>query len=662
MKKTVWLTLILMLLCVFALSACDIADTPPNSSQQTTAENGDANSPAVCQHTFGDWTTVKQATCKEEGTLARTCSKCSETEEESIQKSETHTPVTDAAIPATCKDTGLTEGSHCSVCNKVFVEQTTVPKTEDHTPVADAAVPATCKDTGLTEGSHCFVCNKVFVAQTVVPKTENHTPVTDAAVPATCKDTGLTEGSHCSVCNLVLVAQTSTPKSEDHSYINGYCSCGLTVISENLILQASEGLVFEAIAGGYSLAGIGTCTDEFLIIPAMHNGKQVVEISAYALMDAKTFKKVFIPSTISKIGSNAFTYCSAMTEIIFAESSQLSTIAAHAFYNSGLVSIVLPEGVKTLERAAFHSCKSLQEITLPSTLKTIGDNAFRYSSALSKVYIRDVDAWCQISFKDKYSNPAYLAKNLYSTDGELITFLDISEGVTSISAFAFYEVKSIKKIAFPKSLKKISTDAFYRISGVEMHITDLAAWCNMDIKSASTLPGGTLYLNEDEIVNLMIPNTVTSIGAYVFSGISSIKTVTMHDNVTSIGIGAFRSCKNLEQITLSNGLTALPKELFYGNTKLKSVTIPETIVKIDEYAFYSCSSMSSVFIPNAVTYIGQHAFDTCTALEEFVFECKQGWTFVYATGTTTIYSDNLATSFGTIAEINRYNYGYWQRA
>ena len=136
MKKTVWLTLILMLLCVFALSACDTADTPPNNGQQTTDgkdDNHSSDTPTVCQHTFGDWTTVKQATCKEEGTLARTCSKCSETEEESIQKSETHTPVTDAAIPATCKDTGLTEGSHCSVCNKVFVEQTTVPSTYNHT-------------------------------------------------------------------------------------------------------------------------------------------------------------------------------------------------------------------------------------------------------------------------------------------------------------------------------------------------------------------------------------------------------------------------------------------------------------------------------------------------------------------------------------------------
>jgi hypothetical protein len=180
----------------------------------------------------------------------------------------------------------------------------------------------------------------------------------------------------------VLVAQTVVPKSEDHSYINGYCSCGVMMISENLILPASKGLVFEAIADGYSLAGIGTCTDDFLIIPAMYNGKPVVEISASALVGIKTFKKVFIPSTVSKIGSMAFSNCYAMAEVIFAENSRLSTISAHAFYNSGLVSIVLPEGLNTLEDAAFHSCKNLKEITNNSNLS--GDEIITITQQLTE--------------------------------------------------------------------------------------------------------------------------------------------------------------------------------------------------------------------------------------------------------------------------------------
>ena len=81
---------------------------------------------------------------------------------------EGHTAVTDAAVAAACETTGLTEGSHCSICGKVLTEQTVVPAT-GHTAVTDAAAAAACETTGLTEGSHCSVCGKVLTEQTVIP-------------------------------------------------------------------------------------------------------------------------------------------------------------------------------------------------------------------------------------------------------------------------------------------------------------------------------------------------------------------------------------------------------------------------------------------------------------------------------------------------------------
>lgn len=215
MKKIFLYSLFLLLVCVFALSACDNGNTISNNNkgndQQATEENGENNSggensniSVVCLHSFGDWNTVKQATCIEEGKLVRTCSKCFETEESTVSKNDMHTEVIDVAVPATCTVDGLTEGKHCSVCNTVTMSQNVV-KAKGHIEVIDKAVTATCTTDGLTEGKHCSICSTTIVEQTTV-KAKGHTEVIDIAVAPTCTETGLTEGKHCSECHTIIIA------------------------------------------------------------------------------------------------------------------------------------------------------------------------------------------------------------------------------------------------------------------------------------------------------------------------------------------------------------------------------------------------------------------------------------------------------------------------
>ena len=431
MKKTA-LFILLLTLCALLCSACRSDSNSPGTlgseqpttessgySEPTSPENSEAatqqptqntepsigqtqtpsTEPAECSHTFGQWVTTKLANCKEAGERTRTCSHCAAQEKEVLPRNDAHTPVTDPAVAATCKSTGLTEGSHCSVCEKVLVAQTTLPMTDVHTPVTDAAVAATCKSTGLTEGSHCSVCEKVLVAQTTLPMTDVHTPVTDAAVAATCKSTGLTEGSHCSVCKLVLVAQTTIPKTEHH-YVDNLCDCGAYV--------ESQGLAFTKSGSGCTLSGIGTCHDARIVVPATYAGLPVKYIAADAFKSVNSFYEIVLPSSITSIGPRAFAYCKNLKTIAipdgvqyleietFAECKALETVELPAqllqimercFTGcTSLKNIELPKELIKIREYAFMDCRKLETITLPTSLNEIQQFAFYDCTALSIKY------------------------------------------------------------------------------------------------------------------------------------------------------------------------------------------------------------------------------------------------------------------------------------
>ena len=200
------------------------------------------------------------ATCTTEGMEAHYYCQCGRYFSDAAAKNEVtkaslviantgHTEVIDAAVEATCTETGLTEGKHCSVCNTVLVGQTVV-EAKGHDEVVIPGKDATCLASGLTAGKICSVCGSTTVDQTVIPalghdvqrydevpatctepgchsgaycarcdwtegggviNAKGHTEVIDAAVEATCTATGLTEGKHCSVCGVVLVAQEIVP-------------------------------------------------------------------------------------------------------------------------------------------------------------------------------------------------------------------------------------------------------------------------------------------------------------------------------------------------------------------------------------------------------------------------------------------------------------------
>lgn len=468
---------------------------------------------------------------------------------------------------------------------------------------------------------------------------------------ATCQSTGVIERA-CSCGDKQLQSVNMT----QHKYVNGVCSCGAVDSASDI---EDGALTFSLVNGGYKVSGRNFNGSE-VIIPSTFMGKPVVEIDQDSFGGNRNIERVVIPKTVKTIGNHAFLHCVFLREVIFEEESELISIGDGAFNNTAIVSITLPEGLKTIGDGAFNSCDDMKEITLPSTLKSIGSNAFRYST-VSKVTVNDVGKWCTVSFDGKYANPAYIAGKLYSSDGSLVTRVNVPNGTSEISAYAFYGVKTIESISIPSTVKRIGVDAFADCKALDVYITDLAKWAQVSVASADSLPGKRLFLNGSEIKDVVIPSGVTSVGSYAFS-FSSLTSVTMPDTVTTVGEGAFHSCTNLQSIKLSKNLTEIPKNMLCGASSLKNVTIPSTVKTIGEAAFKDCISLESMFIPASVTYIGEDAFhNACGSMKEFEFEVKDGWVCAATGNDYTVYASDLSTTYKTIAKLNDYNFAPWVR-
>ena len=197
---------------------------------------------------------------------------------------------------------------------------------------------------------------------------------------------------------------------------------------------------------------------------------------------------------------------------------------------------------------------------------------------------------------------------------ESVTYNDVTYHVTSIGSSAFSGCRNLTNITIPNSVTSIGEYAFDKCNSLtEVHISDLAAWCNIkfDTNSNPLSYAHHLYMNGEEVIDLVIPNSVTNIREAAFAGCSSLMTISIPNSVTNIEHGAFASCSGIKSITIPNSVTSIWSGVFAYCSGLTSIIIPNSVTFIGNYTFAYCSSLTNITIPNSLTSISSELFQGC---------------------------------------------------
>ena len=315
--------------------------------------------------------------------------------------------------------------------------------------------------------------------------------------------------------------------------VNGLSAGNLVVASSGTpglnfyLIKAGETSV-EANVGTYRVSA-GTVPRGAVIIPANYDGKAVTEID--------------LPPVSYPLDSNE-----------------------GAFSSIPIISVTIPSSVKIIGSNAFANCKSLSSVTFEpgSGLKDIGNWAFYDCTGLNSVAI-----------------PA---------------------GVTTIGYNAFNGCSSLPSVNIPASVKDIGNRAFANCDNLTS-ITVAAA--NTEYASES----GILYDKDKKYFILIpnaisgavtIPNSITEIGAEAFNGRTDLTSVTIPANVESIGYSAFVNCTKLTSVTFT-GTSKLETigSYAFAYTKLSSITIPASVELLTGDIFSNCTSLTSINVETA---------------------------------------------------------------
>ena len=343
--------------------------------------------------------------------------------------------------------------------------------------------------------------------------------------------------------------EVETPEREGYDFGGWNREFPETMPAGNRTITAKWNAIFELSQNGDTITGLTSYgkNKTKLIIPEAIDGVKIVNIESGAFGScnaAACNEKGNLRYIGSKDNPYLFLVGASKNLATYGIDSGCKYIGDSAFSGcSGLTNVTIPNSVKYIGRYAFSGCSGLTNVTIPNSVKYIGRYAFNGCSGLTSV--------------------------------------TIGNSVTSIGKTAFsgcFELKSV-------------------------YITDLEKWCNISFDSYESNPlyyAHSLYLNNKLVTDLVIPDSVTSIGNY-----------------------AFQDCRRLTSITIPNSVTSIGNSAFSGCSGLTNITIPDSVTSIGDSAFSWCAKI--VTIPDSVAYIGHGAFSSPSLDKIYYQGTEEDW-------------------------------------
>ncbi|MGN0461397.1 MAG: leucine-rich repeat protein [Ruminococcus sp.] len=324
-------------------------------------------------------------------------------------------------------------------------------------------------------------------------------------------------------------------------------------------------------------------------------------------------ESIAVPDTVEYLGENVFYNCSKLTSAVLPKG--ITKIPKKTFSNCiKLSSFVINSGVTQIGEGAFSGCNSLGDVVIPNTVTSIGKGAY-YSADVNDMTIpSSVKEIGSNAFDVNSAKGTFYYDAVNATVGEKTNYVPfkfsrvvIGDNVQVLPKDVFYDSSKVTEISFGKNVREMPKD-FLKESVWYKSLPDGA------VVKDNILLGYKGSVKKD----LVIGKNVSKIASYAFSN-SAINSVTVQSNVKYIGSYAFSDCQYLNYASLPNTINAIEKGTFYNCSNLKEFSFPSSVKMIEESAFENCEQMKISAYPMSVERIGKSAFKGCKKLSNFNF-------------------------------------------